>query len=228
MNKKLLLFDIDGTLLSTHGIPRIAMGNVLKDRYKQFKYDDYYNFSGRTDWQIVEHLLAFDNRDEKESVVHQILDDFAVELAKQLANGKQPLVYPGVQSLLEFLAAKEEIYLGLVTGNISKGARIKLNAAELNHYFPIGGFGDDAKDRDALPPIALERAKEHFGIEPQNEDIWIIGDSIYDIQCARVNGLRTLAVSTGLTDHEVLAAENPEYLVPDFTDTEQTIKILLS
>ena len=104
MRNKLLLFDIDGTLLSTHGIPRIAMGNILNRMYENFNYDNGFNFSGRTDWEIIEHLLEFDGRKISPELVKNIMGAFAVELKKQLQNGMPPLIYVGVQELLEALA----------------------------------------------------------------------------------------------------------------------------
>ncbi len=227
MRNKLLLFDIDGTLLSTHGIPRVAMGNVLNRIYENFNYDNGFNFSGRTDWDIIEHLLEFAGHEISPKLVKDIMKAFAVELGKQLQNGKPPLIYAGVRELLQTLADIPDVYLGLVTGNILPGAEIKLSLAGLWHYFDIGGFGDDARNRSDLPPLAITRAQDFYHTGFSKADIWIIGDSEFDISCARDNNLCSLAVSTGWTDHDVLKKKNPDYLVKDFSDVDFIQKILI-
>jgi phosphoglycolate phosphatase-like HAD superfamily hydrolase len=118
--------------------------------------------------------------------------------------------------------------LGLVTGNIAEGARIKLEAVDLYKYFPIGGFGDDSKDRNDLPPIAQKRAETYYRVNFATDDIWIIGDSVHDIYCAQKNGLRCLAVSTGWTSREKLANADPEFLEDNLSDTQKIQDILLN
>jgi phosphoglycolate phosphatase-like HAD superfamily hydrolase len=227
IKNKLLLFDIDGTLLSTHGIPRIAMGNVLNSMYNNFTYDEHYSFSGRTDWEIIEHLLNFDQRESSPKLVKDIMQSFAVELQIHLKNGRPPLVYDGVRELLNELSTLPNVYLGLVTGNIESGAKIKLSLANLWTYFAIGSYGDDARNRSDLPPIAITRAQEVYNTDFKNQNIWIIGDSEHDISCAKDNQLRSLAVSTGWTDHDLLAEQNPDYLVTDFSDVDAIRNILI-
>jgi len=223
---RLLLFDIDGTLLSTHGIPRQAMSTVLRRRYPDFNYDSGYNFSGRTDWEIVEHLLTYDDRPAGENQIHAILRDFAVELEYVLQNGRLPLVFPGVKSLLDKLNRMEDVYLGLVTGNIEKGARIKLNKADLADFFYVGGYGDDSKNRDDLPPLAISRAELFYHCSFEKKNVWIIGDSLFDIRCARNNEIHVLAVSTGWTGYEELSAASPDHVVRDFTQVDEIVGIL--
>jgi phosphoglycolate phosphatase-like HAD superfamily hydrolase len=227
MNSKLLLFDIDGTLLTAHGVPRKAMARVLTKRYKNFEYDHNYDFSGRTDPEIIEHLLSYDKRSFSQELIKEILDEFCIELEIEISNGQKPILHPGVKELIEELENIDNIYLGLVTGNVSAGAYIKLEAAGLHSSFPVGGFGDDSKIRNDLPPIARKRAESHFKKKFNLPDIWIIGDSVYDVECAQKNDLRCLAVSTGKTPKEKLAAANPEILVDDFSDIEKIKEILI-
>ena len=226
MTPRLLLFDIDGTLISTHGIPRIAMGNVLKRRYHDFNYNEGFNFSGRTDWEIIEHLLEYDNRPVEPELVREIMSEFVSELAIEIQNGKNPHIFPGVLELLDQLHILDHVYLGLVTGNIRQGADIKLTAANLINYFPIGGFGDDAKNRSELPPIAISRAEKLFEQTFEKNHTWIIGDSIHDVACAKDNQLCSIAVSTGWTAYDVLAETDPDHLFEDFSDVERIVNIL--
>lgn len=225
---RLLLFDIDGTLLSTRGIPRRAMAKVLQKRFNSFKYDDEFNYSGRTDWEIVEHLLDFAEIEFPRHInsLKMVFADFAHELETEINNGLKPHVFPGVYELLNYLNNNSGFCLGLLTGNIAAGAKLKLEAAELYNYFPIGAFGDDAKKRNNLADIAIGRANEFYNKSFDKKNIWIIGDSIYDIHCAQVNNLRCLAVSTGLTPRTELEKENPEYIVDDFSNKKEIIHII--
>ena len=225
---KLLLFDIDGTILSARGIPRIVMNKVLSGRYENFSYDQNYDFSGRTDPEIIEHLLNFAEVDFSVKDINQILLDFANVLDKEFQNNHPPYLLEGVAKLIDTLLNTGEVYLGLVTGNISDGARIKLESVGLSKYFPIGGFGDDSKHRVELPPIAQQRAEEYYGIKFSKPHIWIIGDSIYDIKCAEMNNLRCLAVASGKTSRNILASAEPEFLEDNLSDTQSILNILLS
>jgi phosphoglycolate phosphatase len=224
----LILFDIDGTLISTHGIPRQAMAQVLKKRFPDFIYDNSFDFSGRTDWEIIEHMLLFDHRLVTKKLVFQIIKDFANELEAQLMNGKKPLIYDGIMNLLNRLQETGNIFLGLVTGNSKSGAQIKLQAAGIYNYFAVGGYGDDAKDRNELPPIAMQRAGNLYRQKFDPADTWIIGDSICDISCARANRLRCLAVSTGWTKYEDLQKEAPDYLFRNLAVTDEVYELLVS
>ncbi len=227
MNPKLLLFDIDGTLLSARGIPRKAMATVLSKRFSNFRYNDSYDFSGRTDPQIIEYLLQYDHRNFSDTTVLEILKEFCIELDKEFFDGYKPEIHPGVEALIQRMKMTENVFLGLVTGNVYEGARIKLESANLQQYFPIGGFGDDSKDRNDLPPIAQKRAEFHYDKLFEPENIWIIGDSVRDISCAQYNGLRCLAVSTGKTSKELLSAAYPEFLENDLSDLEKIQDILI-
>jgi phosphoglycolate phosphatase-like HAD superfamily hydrolase len=230
MQPKLLLFDIDGTLLSTHGMPRKAMKRVLERRFNNFTYDDSYNYSGRTDWEIVENLLDFGKINflrDYESLKNIFLD-FANELEKELRNGLRPHVYNGVVRLIQHLHELNECHLGLLTGNIARAAKLKLQAVDLYKFFPIGAYGDDSKHRNDLADIAINRAKEYHDYKIDKNDTWIIGDSIYDVRCAHANKLHSLAVCTGLTPRKVLERENPEFIVDTFEDIHQIINIFFN
>ena len=205
MTPRLLLFDIDGTLLSVPGIPKKAMSTVLSRRYSGFNFDVSYDFSGRTDRLIIEHLLQYDNREISDNLVTEILDEFCIELEREIYDGYEPEIYPGVVRLIRRLE----------------------KTAELHHYFPVGGFGDDAKDRNQLPPIARKRAETYYHTTFKPENIFIIGDSVRDISCAHINGFRCLAVSTGKTSKEDLAAANPDFLESDLSELERILDILL-
>jgi phosphoglycolate phosphatase-like HAD superfamily hydrolase len=225
---KLFLFDIDGTLLSARGVPKRVMGRVLANRFPDIRYDHNYDFSGRTDPEIIEYLLHYDQHDADEELIKSILDEFVAELELELSRNHKPVLLQGVEEILSNLSALENACLGLVTGNIARGAHIKLKSVGLHTLFPVGGYGDDSKFRSDLPPVAISRAEGHYNTRFLKEDIWIIGDSIYDIACAKENNLRCLAVASGLTGYEKLAAAKPEFLEQDMTNVDNILNILLN
>jgi phosphoglycolate phosphatase-like HAD superfamily hydrolase len=124
---------------------------------------------------------------------------------------------PGLPALLDSLVARDDIALGLLTGNFERGAQIKLSRFGIEHYFSFGSFGDEQFDRNSLPPVALERAHAILGRRFAPVDAVIVGDSLLDIECAHAHGLKCLAVSTGWTSPERLAAAKPDWLVDDLT-----------
>ena len=132
---------------------------------------------------------------------------------------------PGIRALLDVLLAREDILLGLLTGNIERGARIKLEPPSLNRYFAIGAFGSDSADRAALPPIAVERASRIERHPFRGRDVVIIGDSIYDIRCGIPHDATSIAIASGKTPAEKLRAENPHHF---FESAEETSAILNS
>ena len=117
---------------------------------------------------------------------------------------------PGVRDLLERLSRMDNVRLGLLTGNVEAGARLKLAPHDLNRYFPHGSFGSDAIDRNQLPPIALERATAHEGYPFTFGQTLIIGDSHRDIACARAWGISALAVATGVLSLDTLLGHAPD------------------
>jgi phosphoglycolate phosphatase-like HAD superfamily hydrolase len=224
---KLLLFDIDGTLLMGRGIPRKVFLNVIQRRFPDFPSDQKVRFSGMTDPQIVHDLLSFNGYSYllTDRLVQEIIDEFIIDLPHQMNRANPPQLLPGVRELLEYCDTHPACFLGLVTGNVMQGARIKLDAVDIYHYFAVGAFGSDHRDRNQLPPIALERAAHYFNRNFSKGQVWIIGDSVKDVQCARANQLNCLAVSTGFTSEKELMEEKPDYLLPDLTDLRHVLRI---
>ncbi len=216
---KLILFDIDGTLIDCGGQARVAFGQALTKIFGETGPIDEYDFSGKTDTRIVVDLmtLAGRPRDEIVAILPRLRDEYLATLDRTLEKERMK-VLPGIAPLLDHLAARDDIVLALVTGNWERGARIKLSRHDLNRYFGFGGFGDDVLDRNLLPPLALERAAKFAQREFQPDEALIVGDSILDVACARANDIPCLAVCTGRTSREVLAAETPTWLVENLAD----------
>jgi phosphoglycolate phosphatase-like HAD superfamily hydrolase len=216
---KLVLFDIDGTLVDCGGQARLAFADALLHVMGTTGGLEDYDFSGKLDPRIVMDLLLGMNLSAGEAArrLPEVQGAYLDRLERTLRVDLMKLL-PGVGALLEALAARDDIALGLLTGNWERGGRIKIGRFDLNRYFPFGSFGDDALDRNDLPPIALERATRTHKRAFEPRDTVIVGDSLLDIACAHAHGIRCMAVATGRTDPAILAKENPEWLVENLTN----------
>lgn len=219
---KLVLFDIDGTLVDSGKQPRRAFAEALEEVYGEA--GDIYNheFSGKTDPRIMLDLLteAGRTRDEVLAWLPAARDAYLDRLEVYLERDRMRLL-PGLPALLDALAARDDIMLGLLTGNFERGAKIKLSRFGIDGYFKFGSYGDDQFDRNDLPPVALERAHALLGRRFDAADAVIVGDSLLDIACAQAHGLKCLAVSTGWTPAQKLAAAGPDWLVDNLTSVTQ-------
>jgi len=223
--RRLVLFDIDGTLVSDGGASREAFAQGLAEVYG-FRGDvRHYDFSGRTDPQIATMILRDAGWDaaDIESRFPVLWNHYLAGLARNAPGRVRTLA--GVGALLDAVRADERLTLALLTGNIEPGARLKLGAIALNDYFPFGAFGSDSPRREELPPIAAERAAIHTGVDFHGSDIVIIGDSIYDVRCGVPHGATTIAIASGKTPAEKLRAEDPDHF---FASAEELEGILLA
>lgn len=212
MPRRLVLFDIDGTLITDSGAARHSYGLALRETYG-FEGDlTRYDFSGRTDPQITSMVLHDAGFTDEEIAARapQLWETYLRELAVN-ATPDRVRVLPGIRELLDRLAEDDDVMLALLTGNIEPGARLKLAPAGLNGYFPFGAFGSDSGNREELPPIAVERASRIDGHRFRGRDVVIIGDSIYDVRCGVPHGATTVAIASGKTPAEKLRAENPHH-----------------
>ena len=206
---KLVLFDIDGTLITDGGAARDAFAAALADVYGFRGELRQYDFSGRTDPQIAHMVLRGAGFSEKEIDAHAInLWDRYVTALAQNVDGR----------VRDALRNDERITLGLLTGNIQPGARLKLGPPSLNDYFPFGAFGSDSPRREDLPPIAIERAAAFGGRRFAGRDVVIIGDSIWDIRCGVPHAATTIAIASGKTSADKLRAENPDHFFESAED----------
>lgn len=226
--RKLLLFDIDGTLILTGGKAAGFMAesvSLVLQRPIQWNIRD---FVGNTDRNIIQTLLRRNGGMEPliDEMTDRALQLYLEQLAARLKPNNHVRILPGVLPLLKKLSKDNRFALGLLTGNMRESARIKLTKNNLFDFFPIGAFGDDAYKRDELPPFALHRAEKYYHCFFEHRDVWIIGDSTNDIQCAQTNHMSSLAVASGHMNPEELAACHPTALVPDFSDTGKVIRIL--
>ena len=218
--RRLILFDIDGTLVTDDGAAREAFAEGLADVYDFHGDVRRYDFSGRTDPQIARMILADAGWSEADvdSRLPSLWSHYLGGLARNAPGRVRAL--PGVVALLDALRADERAALALLTGNIEPGARLKLGAIGLNDFFPFGAFGSDSPRREDLPPIAVERAAAASGHAFRGADVVIIGDSIYDVRCGVPHGATTIAIASGKTSAEKLRAENPDYFFESAEEQE--------
>lgn len=224
---KLVLFDIDGTLVRDNGAARDAFADALKEVYGHSSVLDGFDFSGRTDPEIT--WMVLEKSGLSEEVVEEGLEKLWIHYLKGLEeriDHNSIRVMPGIANLLDALERRDDVILALLTGNIEPGARTKLSPFDLNRFFPFGAFGSDSRLRNELPPIALTRAREHGHEHLSLEDIVVIGDSIYDVRCAVPHGARSIAVATGVTSAEILRAESPDHFFETLEDTGSVVEVI--
>lgn len=232
---RLILFDIDGTLLWTDGAGRRAIHRALLDEMGTAGPIEGYRFDGKTDPQIVRELLtlaghpACDSEERITTVCRRYVELLTAELAKPTQATK---LYPGILDLLTALEPHEaagRALVGLLTGNVQHGAALKLRSAGLDPArFAVGAFGSDSHRRAELPAVAAQRAAERTGRRFAGNDIVVVGDTPDDVACARPIGARTVAVATGFYDTFALRAAGATHVFENLGDTDAVLRALFS
>lgn len=175
--------------------------------------------AGRTDRLIAEDILRAHGLDPTPQAIHDFLEGYLAALPTELGRGK-PRLLPGILRILERVAARPDLAQGLLTGNLTHGARVKLSHFDVWRYFPFGAFADDAVQRNELGPHALRRAGTHHATEFLPGRTFVIGDTPHDVACGRAIGAATIAVATGRFSVEELAACAPTLVLPHLEDVE--------
>ena len=230
MTRTLVLFDIDGTLLLTAGAGRRAITAALADRLGAGDAWRHIRFDGKTDPQIVRELLeaAGDPAADDPGVIADVCERYVAHLEEELARtpGDTRLL-PGVPSLLDRLEARGDVVLGLLTGNVVRGAGLKLRAGGLDPArFLVGAYGSDSSHRPDLPAIAAERAAPLFGRTPAGATVVIVGDTPADVTCGRAIGARAVAVATGSYAVTALTDAGAHAAFDDLSDTDAVLAAL--
>jgi phosphoglycolate phosphatase-like HAD superfamily hydrolase len=226
---KVVLFDIDGTILRTDGAGRRAMERALVDAFGTAG-EPRYRYDGKTDRQIVRELMreaGFDDatiNSRMAEVIHAYVQLLHAELREGAARVR---CYAGVEQLIDALEARSDRVVGLLTGNVEPGAFAKLAAVGLAQArFRVNAFGSDHEERGELPAIALERARAALAAEFSGDQLIIIGDTPNDIACGRGVGARCIAVATGNYRVSDLESHSPHAAFEDLSDTERVIRAI--
>jgi phosphoglycolate phosphatase-like HAD superfamily hydrolase len=210
---RLVLFDIDGTLIRTGGAGVVAFGQTAELLYGVPEAVNRINFHGRTDTAIIREFFQANGKEGRHWDIRHFLDAYVFLLEHRMAQNPGE-VCPGVHGFVEgLLALPNPPVLGLLTGNIRLGAEIKLRPHGLWGGWELGAFGDDHEDRNQLARIALDRGTRHLGRRLKGDEILVIGDTVLDVACARAIDARCLAVATGGGHPTVLAESGATWVV---------------
>ena len=226
--KRLVLFDIDGTLLSTGLAARTTFASALTDVYGTSGDVEGYAFEGRLDPLIVTDLMRAAGVPE-ETITARRAAALALYLDRLEAalHERAPVLKPGVEALLDALENVPGLVSALLTGNLERGARLKLSFAGIWHRFAFGVWGDDAPCREELGLVALERARPATGLAFEGRECVVVGDSRHDVACGLAFGARAVAVATGRTAPPVLRAAGAHAVLADLSDTQQALEAIL-
>jgi len=227
---KLVLFDIDGTILLTDGAGRRAVQRALVEVFGSAGSADH-RFDGKTDPQIVRELMRMEGHGDEhiDERMGRMLARYVELLHEELRGGPgSTRLMPGVRELLDALDARDDVLLGLLTGNLAAGARAKLSVAGIDpDRFRIGAFGSDHELRGELPRVAQQRARDELGLDVAGSDVVVIGDTPADIQCGRAIGARAIAVATGHYSVADLERHHPAAVFADLSATDEVVQAIV-
>lgn len=227
MARRLILFDIDGTLVDTMGAGLVSLQNGFYTAFPECKGREFppLDLGGATDSGVAgflfEHFAIEPSTEARDRFFHSYADDLVSRFLK--SDEIRGSALPGVLPLLDALSKDDRYEIALLTGNTMRGAFIKLERYGMEHHFQTGGFGDDHADRNRLGPIALARASEVHGDAFVAENTLVVGDTLKDINCARAFGAKVLAVSTGTVSAEVLEAAAPDAFLSSLGESEDAL-----
>jgi phosphoglycolate phosphatase len=227
-NIKSVLFDIDGTLIKCFGAGKKSLIKACEEVFGTSGEMNAVDFQGKTDPLILQESLGSMGFAEKD--INRNIEALKTRYFHHLRTNifdSTSVLLPGVDELLQKLSRIKTILTGLLTGNFRESAEIKLERFDLNRYFAFGVFGDDAAHRNHMPAIARKIIQERFGVDMPFEDIIIIGDTIYDIECAKSAGAVSISVGTGWIGKEVLLSHAPDYFFEDLSGTDRVLEIIL-
>lgn len=227
---KLILFDVDSTLLSSEGAGMRAMRAALTELFGTTG-DPAYRYDGKTDRQIVRDLMRGHGHpdDYIDEQMDALLGLYLEGLAREVESGERvPRPLPGVPELLDELESREQVTLGLLTGNIEPGAKVKLAAAGIDiSRFRVNAFGSDHEHRPELPGVAQRRAADFLGRDLPGNAIYVIGDTPADIRCGEAIGARAIGVATGHYSVEELRAHDPFAVFANLAETDAVVRVIL-
>lgn len=221
-----ILWDIDGTLIRSGGAGKDAMEGALLEAFNLAVVQGEVPYSGRTDRAIARDLLRVHGIDPSDANQTKLQEAYLARLPGSLSRSEGN-VLPGVLQALAELKPRTDVLNGLLTGNIRRGARVKLGHFGLWEHFACGGFGDEHFDRDDVARMAYREVCSHRGCDVDPTDIWVIGDTPLDVRCARAIGAKAVAVATGWHPVEELATCQPDLCFPDLSDFSRLLAAII-
>lgn len=222
---RLILFDIDGTLVLTGGAGGRAMAHAFADIFGLQNGLASISMAGRTDAWIVAQVAAERGVSCDSEVLERFHDAYISHLSREIHEpGPQKGVLPGVRTVLDALEAHEGAHLALLTGNFERGAQIKLEYFDLWRYFVSGAFGDRAHDRNSLLAAAIARVEASGGPSVRPSEVVVVGDTPLDVAVAVAAGARSLAVATGSYDVDALRASGADVVLEDLSDVKTVLE----
>ena len=222
---KLILFDIDGTIMDSGGAGTKAMDTAFMELFSIRNAFQTIVMAGKTDMQILREGFELHAIDRSNGVIPEFYRIY-VRYLKENMKSAGGHIKPGIREALRELQAQKEFVLGLLTGNIEEGARIKLEFFGLNDYFNIGAFGNDNEDRDRLLPLAVDKLFKRDSLKVSFSDCIVIGDTPRDVSCSKPYGAFSVAVATGPYSASTLSAAGADVVLDDLSDTEGFLAIL--
>ena len=225
MKTKLILFDIDGTLITSGGAGERSLRLAIKDRFGADDDLKGIEIAGRTDTGIARRLFERYGVEATPENFSAFFDRYLHHLAIELGRS-QGRILPGIPGLLAALKTRPHAAVALLTGNLSRGAEIKLTHYGIWEFFEFGAYADDNHDRNKLGGFARARALERHGVEFLPENIYVLGDTPHDIDCGRAFGAKTVAIATGGFTRGQLESHRPDYLFDDLSDVPAVMAAL--
>jgi phosphoglycolate phosphatase len=224
MTDKLVLWDIDGTLMFCGSNGTLALNKTFQDLYGIDDAFEKASIGKAMDAVILESII--ENCRIPDPDRRLIIKAYGNNLKEILQSNEDKRVLPGIKELLDLIERHPSIYNGILTSNFRAGAMIKLESVHLDYYFKVGGFGDFYGEKWDAALIGVQEAELCFLKTFSPENVYIIGDSVYDIKCAHTLGMRSIGVATGWTGHDALFKEGPDHLFYDLQDYEKVFDIL--
>jgi len=224
-SQRLYLFDIDGTLITSGGAGENSFRDAVIEVCGGASALEGINFAGNTDTGIAREVLLEAGMEASQENIMALLDAYLGKLADRI-HLHQGKLLPGIIPLLERLKERPDCRLALLTGNLARGAEVKLSHYGVWNYFAFGAYADDHHVRNELGPVAMARALEDHGEEFTPDQIYVIGDTPRDIECGKAFGAVTVAVSTGKYSREELASHHPDFLFNDLSDVDAVLALI--
>jgi len=224
---KLLLFDVDLTLIQTGGAGKAAMTKAFGEMFDRENGLDKVSFAGSTDPAIFRDGLRHAGIEWKLSLESEFKNRYLRLLEQEIKIDRPGMhIKPGITEILNALEERDDITLALLTGNWAQGARIKLEHFDLFEYFEFGAFADDAWVRSELPAIAVGKFEELTGRQITPQNVFVIGDTPRDVACAQPYGARTVAVATGFYSAAQLREAGPDHVLENLADTKKFLRLV--